>query len=385
MYKGRGNSADYEHSLEFLNDVFFSDNEPGDEQDFLSLLPKLYKKEYNHCENNFIVSVNGEWKGAVGLYYSILDIAGHPIKCAGIGNVAVGKDCRGKGYMKDCMKMAMNDAVESDADIALLGGQRQRYGYFSFEPSGTEYTFEFNELNLRHVYGSGFKSGLTVKEVKDTDDDALDYIYNLHSQNPIKAVRDRDQLFDILCTWCRKPLVFLKDGEFVGYCLMFGNFNCVDEIAAENIESFRLIVPALLEFTDRNSIKIRLSPHQKEYLDYLFSVCERSSIAHFEMMTVFNWKRFVNSLLTYKAGQERLCDGAVSFLIHGYKKDETFSIVIKDNEVTVTDGVESPVELTHKEAMELFTSLYSIKKFDLAPNVAQWFPIEFRFPSADRV
>ena len=40
---------------------------------------------------------------------------------------------------------------------------------------------------------------------------------------------------------------------------------------------------------------------------------------------------------------------------------------------------------THKEAMELFTSLYSIKKYDLAPNVAQWFPIEFRFPSADRV
>ena len=100
IYKGKGNSKDYEHSLEFLNEVFFSDDDPEDKRDFVTLLPKLYKEGCYHCENNLIVSVDGKWKGAVGLYCNDMNVNGHEIKCAGIGNVAVALDARGKGYMK---------------------------------------------------------------------------------------------------------------------------------------------------------------------------------------------------------------------------------------------------------------------------------------------
>ena len=81
IYKGKGNSKDYEHSLEFLNEVFFSDDDPEDKRDFVTLLPKLYKEGCYHCENNLIVSVDGKWKGAVGLYCNDMNVNGHEIKC----------------------------------------------------------------------------------------------------------------------------------------------------------------------------------------------------------------------------------------------------------------------------------------------------------------
>ena len=37
IYRGPGSEKDYQHSLDFLNDVFFSDDE--EVRDFLTLLP----------------------------------------------------------------------------------------------------------------------------------------------------------------------------------------------------------------------------------------------------------------------------------------------------------------------------------------------------------
>ena len=174
IYRGPGNEKDYQHSLDFLNDVFFSEEE--NPRNFLSLLPKLYKKGYNHCENNLIVSVDGKWKGAVGLYFDDVDVMGNRLVCGGIGHVAVDKNCRGAGYMQDCMQQAMDRSIERDADYSVLGGQRQRYGYFSFAPAGFEHSFTFNAQNLKHVYGTDYKSVLTAVKAEETDKESVVFI-----------------------------------------------------------------------------------------------------------------------------------------------------------------------------------------------------------------
>ena len=134
IYKGIGTDhCDHEDLIDFLNYVFGMN---GFDSGFYRLLPKLYRPAFRPEDHNFIVTEDGKLRAAVGSYPIALSVAGHELSAAGIGNVAAHPFHRGKGYMKDCMNMAMRDAVEQGLDFAVLGGRRQRYSYFGFEPAG---------------------------------------------------------------------------------------------------------------------------------------------------------------------------------------------------------------------------------------------------------
>lgn len=383
IYKGPGNANDYQHSLDFLNDVFFSEEE--NPRDFLTLLPKLYKKEYNHCENNLIVSVDGKWKGAVGLYFDDVDVIGNKLICGGIGNVAVGKDCRGAGYMQDCMQQAMNRLIERNADYSVLGGQRQRYGYFSFAPAGFEHSFTFNAQNLKHVYGADYGAELTAVKVEESDTQSIEFIKSLYASNPDKFIRPEAKYYDYLVSWRQVPYVF-KDGNTpVGYCIYTYDMCNITEIKAVDDNSFRKLLAAAFITSSQKEIRLEIPAYEKEYLEYLSQVTEGHSICHSSSLTVLNWKKFIKAYFELKASYTNVCDGKMSFLIHGYKKDESFTICVEDGKVSFTDDVESPLELTHHEATALFFSLYSVKTSDMSPGVASWFPLHWYIHPADKV
>ncbi|MEE1011206.1 MAG: GNAT family N-acetyltransferase, partial [Acutalibacteraceae bacterium] len=92
--KGFGTKNDEKELIETLNEVFFSE----EDIDFLFLLPKLYKEQYNPAENNIILKEDGVIKAAVGCYPVNVTVAGKKLRIMGIGNVAVTTDCRRKGY-----------------------------------------------------------------------------------------------------------------------------------------------------------------------------------------------------------------------------------------------------------------------------------------------
>lgn len=383
IYRGSGKAEDYQHSLEFLNDVFFSEEE--NPRDFLSLLPKLYKKEYNHCENNLIVSIDGSWKGAVGLYFDEVNVMNNKLICGGIGNVAVSKDCRGAGYMQDCMQQAMDKIIEYDADYSVLGGQRQRYGYFSFAPAGYEHSFIFNSQNLKHVFGADYKAELTALRVEENDTEGIDFIKKLYSSNPDKFIRPDEKYFDYLVSWRQIPVIF-KDGETpVGYCIYSYDMNNITEIKAIDTKNFKKMIPSVFFTSKKKEIKIELPLFEKEYIEYLSQIAESHAIYHCSSLTVLNWKKFVKAYFELKASYTKMCDGEMSFLIHGYKKDESFTLSIKDGVFSLSDEVKNPLELTHHEATALFFSLYSLKTYDMPPEVASWFPLHWYIHPANKV
>ena len=106
IYKGRCPEKYTNELIEMLDTVFFS-NDPNN-QKFMELLPKLYKDKYSPAYNNVVVMEGEEIKGAVGCYPLDAVVAGRKLRILGIGNVAVTEDCRGKGYMKDTMQMALD-------------------------------------------------------------------------------------------------------------------------------------------------------------------------------------------------------------------------------------------------------------------------------------
>lgn len=383
IYRGPGNEKDYQHSLDFLNDVFFSEEE--NPRNFLSLLPKLYKKGYNHCENNLIVSVDGKWKGAVGLYFDDVDVMGNRLVCGGIGNVAVDKNCRGEGYMQDCMQQAMDRIIERDADYSVLGGQRQRYGYFSFAPAGFEHSFTFNAQNLKHVYGTDYKSVLTAVKAEETDKESVEFIKKLYNLNPDKFSRPDEKYYDYLVSWRQIPYVF-KDGDIpVGYCIYTYDMRNITEIKAVDTNSFIKLIAASFITSGQDEIRLEIPAYEREYIEYLSQVTEGHSICHSSSLTVLNWKKFIKAYFELKASYTNMCDGKMSFLIHGYKNDERFSICVENGKVSFSDEVENPLELTHHEATALFFSLYSIKTYDMSSEVASWFPLHWYIHPADKV
>ena len=72
-----------------------------------------------------------DFVGDITVPLSLL-VAGKPLRAAGIGTVSVHPYARGEGHMKKLMHMTLEECRENGADLAMLGGQRQRYEYFGF-------------------------------------------------------------------------------------------------------------------------------------------------------------------------------------------------------------------------------------------------------------
>ena len=100
IYKGRGTKEDEKELLEVIDDVFFSEDDEATKRNFLELLPSLYKEQYEPGYNNVIIKEDGVIKAAIGCYPREVTAAGRSLKVMGIGNVAVAKDSRRKGYME---------------------------------------------------------------------------------------------------------------------------------------------------------------------------------------------------------------------------------------------------------------------------------------------
>ncbi len=384
-YKGRAPKEDYAQLISFLDIVFFTDDDPATKRDFLGILPKLYKPENDPCYNNFVVKEGDAIKGAVGLFYNEVMAGGEKLRCGGIGNVGVHNDSRSKGYMIECMNMALADMIESKTDFGLLGGQRQRYAYFSFEPAGVRYDFSVNIKNLRHCFGKDAENELEVRELKAEDTEVLAEIDAMLRKEAYYAIHPPEKMFDILCSWRCKPYAAFKDGVLKGFFTRdFGGglaaFKAVDAASIDQL------ILAIFETVQDTGIGFSVAPYDTDCLDRLTQIAESCTIRHAECYTVLNFENTVRGLLKVKAATEPMVEGSIKLLIHGYAGDEQIKISVRDNKVDVVKTKEEPdLELGHHEAIRLLFSLSSAERRSLTLSAAQWFPLPLHCFNFDSV
>ena len=240
LYYGRGRDEDNKKLIAFLDEVFFTDD--PEERDFLNLLPKCYKDKYRPAYNNFVVQdKNGEFRSAIGSFYNDMTIGDEQIKACCIGNVAVGKNYRSMGYMIELMELSVEDMRKNGVDVAYLGGQRQRYGYFGFESSGTSYRFNFSRSAYKHTL-KAMPCGLDIEKLSPNDAESIANIEKIYSKLPIRSNRKPESYFDVLCSWRDRPYILKDNGDFVGYFVLDYTKNNVNEFVQWTQSIIRILL-----------------------------------------------------------------------------------------------------------------------------------------------
>ena len=128
----KGTPIDGEDILDFGNYVFSQAHGPID---FHTLLPKLYKDPAKTASEHYLIKSEGKIKAMVCVDPISIEVGGETLSGCGVGTVSVHPYARGKNYMKGIMDKAVKDMQRQKYDFSILGGQRQRYQYFGYDPA----------------------------------------------------------------------------------------------------------------------------------------------------------------------------------------------------------------------------------------------------------
>ena len=365
----KASADDRAELIDFINYVFSYEYVP---HDFKKLLPKAYSDELDALgAEHYIAKEDGRIMAVVANRLMDADYYGNKLKIGAIGSVSVHPYSRGKGYMKKLMKMAMDDAAKMGADLLILSGKRQRYGYFGFENGGIVYNFSVSASNIRHAFAEVDSSSISYKEMTRESRDDLRLACRIANSKPCRVIRKEDEFLRIMNSWSQKSYFIYKDGELIGYCS--GNFR---ELVLKDESDYPAVIKAM--FGNADKVNIHVSPFEREKIRFLSSVCEDYSIGHIEKICVLDWKSITHALLGSKSRITALSDGGKSFDIDG----ECFSVSVKNNKVSVSDAVagESTKVLSHSEAERLFFELDGLLNNG---GYGNWFPLPFYIDNAD--
>jgi len=378
IYKGRGTPEMYDDLMDFMNYVFGFN---GNESDFKKLLPKLYKPECDPCYNNYVVTENGKLKAAIGAFDSVLNVNGETLTCRGIGNVAVHPYSRSKGYMKDCMKMALDGMIADGVDFSVLGGIRQRYNYFGYESSGPSYRVDIGSRDVSYVFdraGVPFVE-LDLHAVSENDTELLDKMYALHATRPLRTVRSREQFLDVCRSWRSTAYAILKDGEFRGYFVAG-----LQELTLVDENDFNDVVRNYIRH--HGKVSMHFAAWETDHMEKAAAIGSAPTMDYSDMYSILNYKKVVSAFLKYKASYTDLADGEIAVKINGFAKEEKLLIYVENGVPFVEEHTgDCDIELNHLEAASFFFGLYSHAWTKVPAPARGWFPLPLYVDSADHV
>jgi len=386
---GPAGEQDYEELMAVLDDVFFLEDEEEPKRTFITLLPKLYKKEYKPWENNYCVWEDGVMVAAVGMYVYDVEIAGEAVRVGGIGNVAVARDCRRKGYMKLAMDAAMDAMKAAGCDFGELGGQRQRYQFWGFERGGAAVDASFSTKNLRHAFGENeLDPDWRAQEIKPEDKTAIKQVRAFIEAMPIHYKHGPAAFYDHLRSWNEMPHAIWKGESLEGFFTLsrdrrhIGQFRLRD---AGSLEMALRAAYAVLPEDGYKSIGMGIPMWETDLLRLAEEISEGCDTDDTGMYTILNWEKMLGALLKLQAMCKPLADGQLCLCIKGWAGEERLCISVRDGAPSVSACTCEPgLVLDHLQAMRYFLAPYTVLR-DGYPLAQNWFPLPLGLMGIDTV
>lgn len=335
----RAKPEEYEDIIDFINYVFSQNACP---HDFKKLLPKLYADGRNFAEYHYLITEEEKIKALVCAMPISCRMGENSLKACCIGMVSVHPYARSKGYMKELMSYVIEEVKAQGCQYIFLGGQRQRYEYFGFEPSGVQLEFTVTDINLRHSLKE--LDAARVKLVSLKEDGLAGKAYSLYEAQKNRVLRKEEEFYDILCSWQGEPKGVLLDSEFIGY-LCLRKDGGIAELVLEHSDYYPCVLKALFAHTGKESHNFAVSPLEKDKINILGQIAEGFHIGTCENYRILDWKGVLQAFLEAKADVFLLAEGSLTLAI----EDNILDITVKENR--------PGVQITEKEPDLTFTAL----------------------------
>lgn len=330
-----GKRSDREDIIDFINMVF---SQTGQPHDFKALLPKLYADDTDTSADHFLAKENGKIKAVVGLFPTYTTVGGIRLKLGHIGSVSVHKYARGKGYMKQLMTMAIDAAAKGGYDALVLGGMKNRYQYFGFQPTGAAAKYSFIPENFSHQYKGGHDA-ISFERMEDEHSKYISEIRALYKKRPVWTDRGDDrQFFKVLCSWNGTPYAVIKNGNFAGYMTdLDGQF--VGEWGFKEIEDFPAVLAAWFSRRQLSSLTVCAPPYDAAACEVLGKYCESFSPMMRHSWHILNFCKIIEAFMCVKNSSECLEDGSFMLGVKKYDGDtELCKLFVRNGNIQVQAG-----------------------------------------------
>lgn len=377
VIKGNTDNAAF---VDFINYVFGFN---GADRSFEKLLPKLYANGHDGASHNYFVKKEGQIRAAVGAFELTFEICGERMKVCGIGNVAVHPRDRGEGYMKACMKAALDEAIAQGAAFAVLSGRRHRYNYFGFVKCGSDRSYEVSAKTLSYLPQREEEPKLTMRVLDSDDKCALDAIYaHWETRSSFRALRARDDLYDIMISWQSTPYVFFDGEKLAGWAIVKGGD--VWEFIPSDLS---YTVPMMRLLSSRHwQLSYHIPLFDKAIAMKIFPYAETQFTGADLCFNIFDYERVLGRLFELKSTYEPLLDGSVVVEIDGYAKAERLKLSVAGGIPSVAATEEAPnVKLSHLAAMRALFLPDAPERECFDATVRSWLPLPIYIFHADNV
>lgn len=373
----KGIPEDYEDIIDFANYVFGVD--------FPSLLPKLYLNHKETAQHHHIVKEGHRIKAVVGSFPLELKVCDSYLKIRGIGTVSVHKYSRHSGYMKLLMNNAVKEMEDEGCDLAVLGGQRQRYEYWGFTPSGINLDLNFNSSNIKHSKIDG-KDHYEFLKYDESIIGDLNKAVLLHDSQIVHAKREKDNFIDISSSWDNEVLFIYKNEEFSGYICSSNNHENISEIVLISPDEIDKVIISYMKYFNLNNTNVVLYLHRSKEFMKLSRLCEGYSFNSSTNIYIINYANVIKSFMNLKNNNSPLDEGVLIFNVEG---KGNYKIEVKAGIITVEEtDMTHDISLSHLDATALLFSHSSFANsaYNFSnPLVKSWFPLPLLYPGQDNV
>lgn len=372
----KGTIEDTQDIIDFADLVFSKQAVP---HDFKSLVPKLYGDGAQTQQYHYLIKEYGKIRAMVCVLPVVLQVGEQQLKVACLGTVGVHPTARGKGYMKKLMAWALADMDKQGFDFSVLGGQRQRYEYFDYEPAGVLVQATLTEDNVRHGYRE-----LDVGQMEfiplHQQPDWVAAAYRLRQRQPVKGLYSLETFEKVLHTWDALPFAVIYEKRFVGYFCLSRSKETVLECCFTETACFDLFCKALMEKNPAKSVQFKFSILESEKLASLLKSCENYQVQMDHSYRIHQYARTIEAFLRLKASRTKLPEGRFSLEM---QNGEGIELTVKDGLPTVRtlkENEKAALILSSKQATALLFSplgrFWTLNEPQCLPDfVQQWFPL----------
>ncbi len=373
-----GITQEMDDILDFGNYVFSHAHRP---HDFRAMIPKVYGETHDSANFHFLALENGKIRGMIAAYPHTYTVGGLDLDTRFIGTVSVHPYARGTGYMKHLMADIDASNRAAGIDMAILGGQRQRYRYFGFENGGQTMIFYVSVANIRHTPMVEDPEIYTLIPVEAEDQELLDQMYAFYRKRPVTG-RSREEFFEVLKTWKSRPYAVFRDTDCIGYIVVSEDGGRVMETQIEPVSQLPVVLASYMrDFYDGYSLEVVTRAYETEMIEVLSEMAERSALSENLQYHIYNWPRVLTAFLQLKNSHAPLSDGCKILEIQDACR---IKILVSQGTVQVEETDEQPdlvIEGTH--AVRALTSPEAFYRPEAALTDVNWFPLTFGMSPLD--